>query len=76
MLTNNNFADGILSALGWDKIESKNPIMYSYIKEDMRLNYYFTTGTTTVQSKSRGLIKNEKDITTPEQMEEIICTIN
>jgi hypothetical protein len=66
----------ILEALGWIHATSKNPYMESFIKEDMRLNYYFTTGSTTVQSESKGLIKNEKNITTPEQMEEIICTIN
>lgn len=66
----------ILESFGWEQIISKNPYMESFEKEDMRLNYYFTKGTTTIQSEGLGMIVNQKDITTPEQMEKIICKIN
>ena len=66
----------IIEAYSWESIISKNPYMESFTKEDMRLNYYFTRGTTTVQSEDKGMIINEKDIMTPEQMEEILCKIN
>jgi len=61
----------ILEAFGWEKIVSKNPHMDSYVKEDMRLNFY-KNGTLTIQSQEDGMIVNERDILTPEQVEIII----
>ena len=36
---------------GWTPIESRNKYMYSYRREDTqeRLNYYYSTGTFTIQ---------------------------
>ena len=63
---------GILEALGWEEIVSKNEKMYSFLKEDMRLNYYFTTGTTTIQNQ-KGRIQTYRDVLDDCKMEEIIC---
>lgn len=49
-------------ALSWGPIESKNPYMISFKRNDERLNYYFTTGTVTVQSPD-GIPRTQKDIT-------------
>ncbi|NBW09225.1 MAG: hypothetical protein EBR82_14495 [Caulobacteraceae bacterium] len=36
---------------GWVEVESKNPKMISFVKDDVRMNIYFTTGTITFQEK-------------------------
>lgn len=43
----------LLKAFSWKKIDSLNPYMVSYVKEEtnIRLNYYFTTNTLTVDTK-------------------------
>lgn len=41
----------LIESFGWLSVYSKNPLMKSFIKGDVRLNYYFTTGTITFQSK-------------------------
>ena len=66
----------ILEALGWERVESKNTCMVSYLKEEERLNYYFTTGTTTFQTIGEYGVKPEKytEVNTAEQMEKILCT--
>lgn len=40
-------------ALSWGPIVSKNPYMISFKRNDERLNYYFTSGTMTVQSETK-----------------------
>ena len=75
MLQNNNFSESLLKCFDWHKATSKNPIMYSYIKENMRMNHYFTTGTVTIQDDA-GNIKTWRGIDTDEKIEEIICKQN
>lgn len=41
----------ILEALGYEKIVSKNQYMLSFKKGDIRVNYYFTTGTLSIEGK-------------------------
>jgi hypothetical protein len=65
----------LVEALGWKEILSKNDKMFSFVKDDLRLNYYFTTGTLTVQGPNR-VIKVHKDVMDLVTLEEIICTIN
>lgn len=43
----------LISAYGYEPIESKNPYMRSYANEEKRINYYFTSGTVTVQRFDR-----------------------
>ena len=76
MLQNNRFEEGLLEAYGWYEILSKNPIMISYLNDDLeqRLNYYFTTGTVTIQGPNCEPQKYT-EIFTDEQMEEILCKI-
>jgi len=40
----------LAAALGWQSIPSKNPHMISFMREDYRINYYYTNGTITKQS--------------------------
>lgn len=61
MPTKDQFTE-LAIALSWGPIESKNPYMISFKREDERLNYYFTTGTVTVQSPA-GIPRTQKDIT-------------
>ena len=74
-MKNLNKIKEILEALGWERIESKNTSMVSYTKEGERLNYYFTTGTTTFQTIGDWGIKAEtyREINTDEQMEQLLC---
>lgn len=62
----------LLKAYGWEEIPSKNKIMFSFKKEDLRLNYYFTNGTVTIQGGGDGGCETYKKILTEEQMEKII----
>lgn len=65
----------ILGAYGWEDMGvQKNPVMYSYQDEEKtkRLNYYFTTGTLTIQSvewRYNKPIAIHKDILTEEDLE-------
>jgi hypothetical protein len=45
--------DGLIQNCGWEKGESKNPLMYSYFQENRRLNYYFTSGTITIDERGK-----------------------
>jgi len=74
MLQNNEFSEKLMEAYSFEKIVSKNPLMISYKKEDVRLNHYFSTGTVTVQD-SKGSIKTHRDIN-GDSIEDIICKIN
>ena len=65
----------LVEALGWKEILSKNDKMFSFVKDDLRLNYYFTTGTVTIQGPNRG-IGVHKDVINLVTLEEIICRIN
>jgi hypothetical protein len=75
MLENNGLSRELLACYGYEVILSKNPIMSSYINEDkgLRLNYYFTTGTLTVQNKS-GKFQKWPDVTN-DNVEEVLCQI-
>jgi hypothetical protein len=43
--------DQLAEVYGYTPVISKNPYMWSYVNEDgKRINHYFTTGTTTVQT--------------------------
>lgn len=46
----------IIKVYGWTGIKSKNPYMYSFMNGDKRLNYYFTTGTITIQSPTMAIV--------------------
>lgn len=60
-------------AYSWQSIPSKNPWMLSFAQEDpyRRMNYYFTTGTVTIQDAS-GNIKTWRMIRSLDQFEEIL----
>ena len=63
---------GLVGAYGWEEFFSKNPYMYSYVhKKNGRMNYYYTTGTLTVQDKNYNLTLNQK-IKTLEEFESVI----
>ena len=65
----------LAEAYGYLSIESKNPLMWSYRNESqtVRINYYFTTGTLTIQySKSNKPLKNIKRIFSDVDFEEIL----
>lgn len=65
-------ATELLQAFGWVSIESRNPVMYSFSNDDgKRLNWYFTTGTITIQS-DKGYFKAYRNILTLEQLEAIL----
>lgn len=64
-----NEITGLVGAYGWEQIPSKNPYMYSYThKEKGRMNFYFTTGTLTLQN-SEGKLKTSRGIMTLEALE-------
>ena len=75
MLNNNHFTKELLEVYGFEKIDSPKNIMDSYIKNKIRLNHYFTTGTVTIQSDDGGC-KTYRGIDSDEKLEEIICKIN
>ena len=67
----------LAEAYGFLEIESKNPHMYSFQKEennDARINVYFTTGTVTVQYKSAKPMKSHKQVEL-EEFEDILMNI-
>lgn len=67
---------GLLGGYGWEEIQSKNTYMYSYHNDaGHRMNYYHTTGTLSVQTLSRGMIVNEKNVQTLEAIEKICSTL-
>lgn len=61
----------LLKTYGWEEILSKNPYMKSYIKDDKRMNYYYTTGTVQIQGKE-DYQKIHREIFKEEQLERII----
>jgi hypothetical protein len=66
----NKYAE-IAESYGWEQIVSKNKYMYSFLKDDVRLNIYFTTGTVTFQDLDRNLEKHI-GILTDEELEKIL----
>ncbi len=60
----------LVEAYGGEEIESKNPHMTSFRINDDRINYYFTTGTTTIQNETDAPSKYV--IKTLEDMEEML----
>jgi len=70
------FTKELLECYGWKEIESKNPIMYSYKQENtnVRLNYYFTTGTVTQQTPA-GKYKRWNGVHSDNEIEDILCKI-
>ena len=75
-MKNLNSIKAIIEACGWTRVESKNTGMVSYRKEEERLNYYFTTGTTTFQIIGEYGTKPEtyREVNTDVEMEKILCT--
>jgi len=61
----------LLEVYGWKEVESKNKLMYSFQKDDRRLNWYFTTSTITIQGRDGECHKFYK-VSTDEQLEDII----
>ena len=47
--------DLIVHGYSWKEIHSKNPYMRSFVKDDIRMNIYFTTMTITFQSRSQNM---------------------
>lgn len=63
----------LLEGFGWEEIPSKNKIMISFIKNEMRLNYYFTNGTITIQGRLLdGSCETFRNIKTLLELEKII----
>lgn len=69
-----NFEE-FLEALGWTKRAIREGgLMWAYKKDDLSLNYYFTTGTLTIQTGCEGnvygqFILNKKKIKNLSQLE-------
>jgi hypothetical protein len=61
MPTKDQFTE-LAVALSWDPIVSKNQYMISFKRNDERMNYYFTSGTVTIQSENKPII-TKRDIT-------------
>ena len=63
----------LISAYGYEPVESKNPVMRSYSNEDKRINYYFTSGTITIQQYDR--TKKIVSLKSPslEELEDHLC---
>lgn len=63
----------LIEAYGWERIETKNPHMTSFIKDDRRMNYY-KTGTVTVQNTNLKYDKGKtyREIDTERKMEELL----
>lgn len=72
-MKNLNKIKEVIEAFGWERIHSKNTAMVSFTKDGERLNYYFTTGTTTFQSDLGGM-EVYREINTDVEMEKILCT--
>lgn len=70
----------LLQAFGYKQVESNNAHMWSYKNKDTgyRLNYYFNTGTLTIQTppdsehKYGKMIVNEKNIKTLDEIDKIL----
>lgn len=63
---------GLVGAYGWEEIPSRNPYMYSYKGNfGERMNFYYTTGTLTIQTQD-GKLKMTKNIRTLEELEKAI----
>lgn len=65
--------EDLLKAYGWSVIESKNSYMFSFIKEDMRLNFY-QSGTVTIQGYGRK-IKVKREVFSANKLEILILNI-
>lgn len=65
----------LLSAYGWEEIVSKNKYMWSFIKGDARLNYYFTSGSMTIQQNMKFLY-NGKNVYSLLRVEEAVMHYN
>lgn len=68
----------LLESYGWQPMPSKNPYMLSFEKVDAkeytRMNYYFSTGTMTVQNDTIGIVTT-RDVGSLETLERILTTI-
>ncbi len=66
--------DMIATAYGYDPIESANHIMWSYSHQERgeRINYYYTTGTVTVQFKTKKLPRTVKHVLSDVDFEAIL----
>lgn len=65
----------LFEAMGWENIVSKNRYMTSYVKEDKRLNYYYTTGMITIQGTD-GSFQKFPDTFTEGELEKILNKLN
>lgn len=62
----------LLESFGWDEFHSNNPLMKSFFKDNLRLNFYFTTGTVTIQEPGCKIQSYKKvDL---KELETIICS--
>ena len=73
-LSNRDFDEELMETFGFIKVYSKNEVMTSYKKGEVRLDHYFTTGTVTLQGQVKQ--KVYYDIHSDEEIEDIICKIN
>jgi hypothetical protein len=69
--------DALAGAYGVSCIESKNPVMWSYRHDEKkyRINYYFTTGTLTIQF-ANGKIMTFRKIWSDADFEELLIKYN
>ena len=64
----------LIQAYGWEDLgPQKNSYMLSFKKDDLRLNWYFTTGTFSIQGPETN--QHFKDIETAEQLEDILMLL-
>ena len=76
-----NFKELITEGYGWrDLGPQKNRIMFSFVKEEddenpLRMNFYFTTGTLTIQDRARMRNESFRKVDTLEKLEEILINI-
>ena len=43
----------LIESFGLEEIASKNPVMTSFKNDEVRINYYFTTGKLSIQGEGR-----------------------
>lgn len=65
----------LCEAYGFEEIVSKNPHMYSFLKDGARLNYYFKRGTLTIQ-KDYVFVINQKSVLNLPDFEDALLQYN
>lgn len=69
----NSMIKDIILKHGWVEVESKNKYMFSFVlpnDSNTRINYYFTSGTVTLQSPNNPIVVMKE--VTPEEMEQAL----